>query len=75
MVDFVTTEDPKLHYLLASDAVDNVDVYEKYGPETWVADGEILDNDEFFSSCIYFFHSLSPSTLSLLFYAQHASKN
>lgn len=49
MVDFVTTEDPKLHYLLASDAVDNVDVYEKYGPETWVADGEILDNDEFFS--------------------------
>tara|TARA_Y100000748_G_scaffold273639_1_gene248266 strand:+ start:75 stop:932 length:858 start_codon:yes stop_codon:yes gene_type:complete len=49
MVDFVTTEDPKLHYLLASDAVDNVDVYEKYGPETWVADGEILDDDEFFS--------------------------
>ena len=49
MVDFVTTEDPKLHYLLANDAVDNVDVYEKYGPETWVADGEILDNDEFFS--------------------------
>ena len=48
MVDFVTTEDPKLHYLLASDAVDNVDVYQKYGPETWVADGEILDNDEFF---------------------------
>ena len=27
----------------------NVDVYEKYGPETWVADGEILDDDEFFS--------------------------
>lgn len=49
MVDFVTTEEPKLHYLLASDAVDNVDVYEKYGPETWVADGEILDDDEFFS--------------------------
>jgi NAD(P)-dependent dehydrogenase (short-subunit alcohol dehydrogenase family) len=49
MVDFVTTEDPKLHYLLASDAVDNVAVYEKYGPETWVADGEILDNDEFFN--------------------------
>ena len=49
MVDFVTTEDPKLHYLLASDAVDNVDVYQKYGPETWVADGEILDNDEFFN--------------------------
>ena len=49
MVDFVTTEDPKLHYLLASDAVDNVDVYQKYGPETWVADGEILDDDEFFS--------------------------
>ena len=49
MVDFVTTEDPKLHYLLANDAVDNVDVYEKYGPETWVADGEILDDDEFFS--------------------------
>ena len=49
MVDFVTTEDPKLHYLLASDAVDNVDVYEKYGPETWVADGEILDDDKFFS--------------------------
>ena len=49
MLDFVTTEDPKLHYLLASDAVDNVDVYQKYGPETWVADGEILDNDEFFS--------------------------
>ena len=49
MVDFVTTEDPKLHYLLASDAVDNVDVYEKYGPETWVSDGEILDDDEFFS--------------------------
>ena len=49
MVDFVTTEDPKLHYLLASEAVDNVDVYEKYGPETWVADGEILDDDEFFS--------------------------
>ena len=48
MVDIVTTEDPKLHYLLASDAVDNVDVYQKYGPETWVADGEILDNDEFF---------------------------
>jgi NAD(P)-dependent dehydrogenase (short-subunit alcohol dehydrogenase family) len=49
MVDFVTTEDPKLHYLLASDAVDNVDVYQKYGPETWVADGEIPDDDEFFS--------------------------
>jgi NAD(P)-dependent dehydrogenase (short-subunit alcohol dehydrogenase family) len=49
MVDFVTTEDPKLHYLLASDAVDNVAVYEKYGPETWVADGEILDDDEFFN--------------------------
>ena len=49
MVDFVTTEDPKLHYLLASDAVDNVDVYQKYGPETWVADGEILDDDEFFN--------------------------
>jgi NAD(P)-dependent dehydrogenase (short-subunit alcohol dehydrogenase family) len=49
MVDFVTTEDPKLHYLLASDAVDNVAVYQKYGPETWVADGEILDNDEFFN--------------------------
>ena len=49
MVDFVTTEDPKLHYLLASDAVDNVDVYQKFGPETWVADGEILDNDEFFN--------------------------
>ena len=49
MVDFVTTEDPKLHYLLASDAVDNVDVYQKYGPETWVADGEISDDDEFFS--------------------------
>ena len=49
MVDFVTTEDPKLHYLLTSDAVDNVDVYQKYGPETWVADGEILDNDEFFN--------------------------
>ena len=49
MVDFVTTEEPKLHYLLASDAIDNVDVYEKYGPETWVADGEILDDDEFFS--------------------------
>ena len=49
MVDFVTTEDPKLHYLLASDAIDNVDVYQKYGPETWVADGEILDDDEFFS--------------------------
>ena len=49
MVDFVTTEDPKLHYLLASDAVDNVDVFQKYGPETWVADGEILDNDEFFN--------------------------
>jgi NAD(P)-dependent dehydrogenase (short-subunit alcohol dehydrogenase family) len=49
MVDFVTTEDPKLHYLLASDAVDNVDVYQKYGPETWVADGEILDDDEFFT--------------------------
>jgi NAD(P)-dependent dehydrogenase (short-subunit alcohol dehydrogenase family) len=49
MVDFVTTEDPKLHYLLASDAVDNIDVYEKYGPETWVADGEILDDDEFFN--------------------------
>ena len=49
MVDFVTTEDPKLHYLLASDAVDNVDVYQKYGPETWVADGEILDDDEFIS--------------------------
>ncbi len=49
MVDFVTTDDPKLHYLLASDAVDNVDVYQKYGPETWVADGEILDNDEFFN--------------------------
>ena len=49
MVDFVTTEDPKLHYLLASDAVDNVDVYKKYGPETWVTDGEILDDDEFFS--------------------------
>ena len=49
MVDFVTTEDPKLHYLLASDAVDNVDVYQKYGPETWVADGEILENDEFFN--------------------------
>ena len=49
MVDFVTTEDPKLHYLLANDAVDNVDVYQKYGPETWVADGEILDNDEFFN--------------------------
>ena len=48
MVDFVTTEDPKLHYLLASDAVDNVDVFQKYGPETWVADGEILDDDEFF---------------------------
>ena len=49
MVDFVTTEDPKLHYLLASDAVDNVDVFQKYGPETWVADGEILDDDEFFN--------------------------
>jgi NAD(P)-dependent dehydrogenase (short-subunit alcohol dehydrogenase family) len=49
MVDFVTTEDPKLHYLLASDAIDNVDVYQKYGPETWVADGEIPDDDEFFS--------------------------
>jgi NAD(P)-dependent dehydrogenase (short-subunit alcohol dehydrogenase family) len=49
MVDFVTTEDPKLHYLLASDAVDNIDVYQKYGPETWVADGEILDDDEFFN--------------------------
>ena len=49
MVDFVSTEEPKLHYLLASDAVDNVDVYQKYGPETWVADGEILDNDEFFN--------------------------
>ena len=49
MEDFVITEDPKLHYLLASDAVDNVDVYQKYGPETWVADGEILDDDEFFS--------------------------
>ena len=49
MVDFVITEDPKLHYLLASDAVDNVDVYKKYGPETWVTDGEILDDDEFFS--------------------------
>jgi NAD(P)-dependent dehydrogenase (short-subunit alcohol dehydrogenase family) len=49
MVDFVTSEDPKLHYLLASDAVDNIDVYQKYGPETWVADGEILDDDEFFN--------------------------
>jgi len=49
MVDFVTTEDPKLHYLLASDAIDNVDVFQKYGPETWVADGEILDDDEFFN--------------------------
>ena len=49
MVDFITTEDPKLHYLLASDAVDNIDVYQKYGPETWVADGEILDDDEFFN--------------------------
>ena len=50
MVDFVTTEDPKLHYLLASDAVDNVDVYHKYGPETWVSDGKILDDEEFFNT-------------------------
>ena len=50
MVDFVTTDDPKLHYLLDKDAVDNVDVYHKYGPETWVSDGNILDDEEFFNT-------------------------
>tara|TARA_B100001250_G_scaffold119820_1_gene101692 strand:+ start:3954 stop:4811 length:858 start_codon:yes stop_codon:yes gene_type:complete len=49
IVDFTTTKDPKLHYLLKKDAVDNVDVYNKYGPETWVKDGEIIDDEEFFS--------------------------
>ena len=47
MVDFVTTDDPKLHYLLDKDAVDNVDVFHKYGPET---DGKILDDEEFFNT-------------------------
>ncbi|MBA11817.1 MAG: hypothetical protein CMD71_03775, partial [Gammaproteobacteria bacterium] len=50
IVDFVTTDDPKLHYLLDKDAVDNVDVYHKYGPETWVSDGKILDDEEFFNT-------------------------
>jgi hypothetical protein len=50
MVDFVTTKDPKLHYLIDKDAVDNVDIYNKYGPETWVSDGKILDDEEFFST-------------------------
>ena len=50
MVDFVTTKDPKLHYLLDKDAVDNVEIYHKYGPETWVSDGKILDDEEFFNT-------------------------
>ena len=47
MVDFVTTDDPKLHYLLDKDAVDNVDVYTNMGLKRHK---KILDDEEFFNT-------------------------
>ena len=44
----VTTDAPKLHYLVADDAVDNVTMFEKQGPEAWVEEGAIEDDDIYF---------------------------
>jgi NAD(P)-dependent dehydrogenase (short-subunit alcohol dehydrogenase family) len=47
--DSVITDQPKLHYLVADDAIDNVNIYTKYGPEVWVEDGKIESDDEYFT--------------------------
>ena len=44
----ITTDDPKLHYLVAEDAIDNVNMFYKHGPEVWVDDGAIEDDETYF---------------------------
>tara|TARA_S200000501_G_scaffold366848_1_gene402334 strand:+ start:971 stop:1075 length:105 start_codon:yes stop_codon:yes gene_type:complete len=34
MVDFITADDAKLHYILDKDTEDNVDIFYKYGSKT-----------------------------------------
>ena len=48
MEDIVISENPKMHYLLEQDARDNIRVYDEDGPEAWVEDGKIEDDDEYF---------------------------
>ena len=45
----ISTDDPKLHYLVEQDARDNVRVFEEQGPEQWVKDGAIVDDAEYFA--------------------------
>lgn len=48
MEDIVVSESPKMHYLLEQDARDNIRVYDEDGPEAWIKDGKIEDDDEYF---------------------------
>ena len=48
MEEIVISENPKMHYLLEKDARDNIRVYDEDGPEAWVEDGKIEDDDEYF---------------------------
>ena len=48
MEEIVVSESPKMHYLLEKDARDNIRVYDEDGPEAWVEDGKIEDDDEYF---------------------------
>ena len=48
MEEIVVSENPKMHYLLEKDARDNIRVYDEHGPEAWVEDGKIEDDDEYF---------------------------
>ena len=48
MEEIVVSENPKMHYLLEKDARDNIRVYDEDGPEAWVEDGKIEDDDEYF---------------------------
>ena len=48
MEDIVVSESPKMHYLLEQDARDNIRVYDEDGPEAWIEDGKIEDDDEYF---------------------------
>ena len=48
MEEIVVSENPKMHYLLEQDARDNIRVYDEDGPEAWIEDGKIEDDDEYF---------------------------